>query len=143
MDLIRVGLWRRLVAAAYDSFLLLALYFILGWGLVLLNDGAAVEGPWMFWFLLFVAWSFFVKFWCYPGQTLGMQVWKIKLVSESGQNVTLRQASMRFLLSIISWGVFGLGFLWCFIDKEGRSWHDRLSQTKLVYIDHKKAKEAL
>ncbi|MCZ2723523.1 RDD family protein [Marinomonas sp. 15G1-11] len=84
MDLIRVKLWRRFAAALYDSFLLLALYFILGWGAVLLNDGAAVEGPWMFWLLLLVAWGFFVKFWCHPGQTLGMQVWKIQVVSEEG-----------------------------------------------------------
>ncbi len=141
MGLIRIRLWRRLAAAMYDGFLLLALYFILGWVLVLLNDGAAVEGPWMFWFLIFVAWAFFAKFWCYPGQTLGMQVWKMKLVSENDQAVTLRQASVRFLLSLVSWAAFGLGFLWCLVDKDGRSWHDKLSQTKLVYIDHKKLKE--
>ncbi|WP_191602149.1 RDD family protein [Marinomonas algicola] len=140
MNLIKVNLWRRLAAALYDSFLLMALYFVLGWIAVLLNDGLAVEGPWMFWILLLVSWAFFVKFWCRPGQTLGMQVWKIKVVAEDGRDLSLRQASARFVFSLVSWAVLGMGFLWCLIDKNALSWHDKLSDTKLIYIDHKKNK---
>jgi uncharacterized RDD family membrane protein YckC len=137
MQPIKIKLWRRLAAALYDSFLLIALFFVCAWGAVMLNDGNAVEGSWVFWLLFFISWAFFTKFWCRPGQTLGMQVWKIKVVTEDDRPLTLRQASVRMFLSMMSWAVFGLGFLWCLVDKEGRAWHDILSQTKLVYIDHK------
>ena len=134
----QVQLWRRLAAAFYDALLLVALYFVVGWVAVIINDGEAVEAAWLFWVLLVIAWGFFAKFWCYPGQTLGMQVWKFQVVQEDGQRLTLRQASARFLLAFVSWGCFGAGFLWALFDKNGLAWHDRLTQTKLEFIDHKK-----
>jgi uncharacterized RDD family membrane protein YckC len=79
----KVHLWRRLAAAFYDSLLLIALYFVVGWVAVMANNGEAVEGFWLFWLLLLIAWGFFVKFWRYPGQTLGMQVWKFLALYKS------------------------------------------------------------
>ena len=105
---------------------------------VLLNDGEAVKGPLFFWVLFFIAWAFFVKFWCAPGQTLGMQVWKVKVVNDKGGALTPKQASARLVCALLSWAVFGLGFLWALFDKEGLTWHDKLSQSHLVFIDHKK-----
>lgn len=138
MEAKRVNLWRRLAAAAYDTFLLIALYFVVGWVAVLANDGEAEEGFWLFWVLLALAWGFFIKFWCHPGQTLGMQVWKVRVVQLDGSPLTLRLATARYVFALVSWGCLGLGFLWSLFDKEGRTWHDRLSQTKLEFIDHRK-----
>lgn len=140
MNQVQVVLWRRLAAAVYDSIILLALYFVATLAAVMLNDGEAVEGPIFFWVLLFISWAFFVKFWCTPGQTLGMQVWKVKVVNERGGPLTVKQASARMVFAILSWAVFGLGFLWSLFDKEGLTWHDKLSQSRLVFIDHKKQK---
>lgn len=134
----KVKLWRRMAAALYDSLLLIALYFVVGWAAVMANDGEAVEGRWLFWVLLIIAWAFFVKFWCYPGQTLGMQVWKVKVVNDRGGRLDIRQATARMLFSLISWGAFGMGFLWSLVDREGKTWHDRLSHTHLEFIDHRK-----
>lgn len=138
----KVYLWRRLAAALYDSLLLIALYFVVGWVAVLVNDGEAVQGAWLFWLLLVIAWGFFVKFWRYPGQTLGMQVWKFRVVQLDGSALSLRQASARFVFSLVSWGCLGLGFLWSLIDKNNETWHDKLSQTKLEFIDHKKRNQS-
>lgn len=134
----KVQLWRRLAAAFYDSLLLIALYFVVGWIAVMANDGEAVEAGWLFWVLLVIAWAFFVKFWRYPGQTLGMQVWKFRLVQDNGQRVTTRQATARYLLALVSWGCLGLGFWWALFDRHGATWHDKLTQTRLEFIDHKK-----
>ena len=101
------------------------------------NDGEAVDGPWLFWLLLIIAWGFFVKFWRYPGQTLGMQVWKFRVVQDNGAPLTVRQATARYVLALVSWGCFGLGFLWALVDKNQLTWHDKLSQTRLEFIDHK------
>lgn len=133
----KVYLWRRLAAAFYDSLLLIALYFVVGWVAVMANNGEAVEGFWLFWLLLLIAWGFFVKFWRYPGQTLGMQVWKFRVVQENGAPITMRQATARYVFAMVSWACFGLGFLWAFIDKNHQTWHDKLSQTHLEFIDHK------
>lgn len=138
MDLIKVKLWRRLAAALYDSLLLLALFFVMGWVVVILNHGEAVAGPWLFWLLFGTAWAFFVTFWCTSGQTLGMLVWKIRVVTEDSGRLSLQQASVRMFVALFSWAVLGAGFLWCLVDKDGRAWHDRLSQTKLVFHDSKK-----
>jgi len=138
MKEIKVALWRRLAAALYDSFLLIACYFVVALIGVILNDGEAVSGPWLFWVLFIIAWAFFVKFWCFPGQTLGMQVWKVQVISDSGGNLTYSQASIRMFAAMLSWAVFGLGFIWCLFDKKGRSWHDIISHTQLVFVDHKK-----
>ena len=142
LDGVKVRLWRRLAAALYDSFLLIALYFVLTLAAVLMNDGEAVEGTLVFWLLFLIAWGFFVKFWCRPGQTLGMQVWKIKVVTDDGLPLSWRQATARMLMAMVSWLCLGLGFLWCLVDKDGQSWHDRLTQTKLIFIDHKKSNAA-
>lgn len=138
MNQVQVVLWRRLAAAVYDSIILLALYFVATLVAVLINEGEAVESPIFFWTLLLITWAFFVKFWCSPGQTLGMQVWKVKVVNEQGGALTAKQASARMIFACLSWGVGGLGFIWSLFDKEGLTWHDKLSQSRLVFIDHKK-----
>ena len=138
MSQVQVVLWRRLAAAVYDCIILLALYFVATLIAVLVNDGEAVESPLFFWLLLFIAWAFFIKFWCSPGQTLGMQVWKVKVISDRGGALTMKQASARMIFALLSWGVFGLGFIWSLFDKEGLTWHDRLSHSRLIFIDHKK-----
>jgi uncharacterized RDD family membrane protein YckC len=142
MNQVQVVLWRRLAAAVYDSIILLALYFVATLAAVMLNDGEAVDGTLFFWVLLFISWAFFVKFWCAPGQTLGMQVWKVKVVNERGGPLTVKQASARMVFAILSWAVFGLGFLLSLFDKEGLTWHDKLSQSRLVFIDHKKQQKS-
>lgn len=138
MKEVKVKLWRRLAAALYDAILLLACYFVVAMVGVALNGGEAVNGLILFWVLLFITWCFFVKFWCYSGQTLGMQVWKVKVVNLDGDVLNWKQASIRIIVAMISWLVFGLGFIWSMFNKEGYAWHDLVSQSKLVFIDHKK-----
>ena len=133
----RVKLWRRLAAAFYDSLLLIACYFVITLVGIALNDGEAVNGDRLFWVLLLITWGFFVKFWCYPGQTLGMQVWKVQVLQANGNYLTWRQSSIRFFVAVLSWCCVGGGFIWAFFDKEGRTWHDLVSQSKLVFVDHK------
>lgn len=138
----KIRLWRRLAAAFYDSLLLIACYFVIALVGIGINDGEAVNGDILFWFLLLVTWVFFVKFWCYPGQTLGMQVWKVQVLDVSGHHLTWRQSCIRFFVAILSWVALGLGFFWALFDKDGRTWHDIVSQSQLVFIDHKKRQQS-
>ncbi|MEJ1377571.1 MAG: RDD family protein, partial [Candidatus Sedimenticola sp. (ex Thyasira tokunagai)] len=39
--------------------------------------------------------------------------------------------------AIISWLALGLGFLWLLVDRKNRTWHDRLSGTRLIMLEKK------
>tara|TARA_R110002110_G_scaffold406421_1_gene626395 strand:+ start:210725 stop:211243 length:519 start_codon:yes stop_codon:yes gene_type:complete len=78
--------------------------------------------------------GFFSWFWIKNGQTLGMQAWRIKLVDFSGNHPRAGQALLRCLGATVSAACFGLGYLWCLIDRNGRYWHDYLSRTELVLL---------
>ena len=78
--------------------------------------------------------GFFCYFWCRTGQTLGMLVWKIKLVTQSGERVTLLRALARFLAAALSLACAGLGYWVILLPGIENSWHDRLSGTRVIYI---------
>jgi uncharacterized RDD family membrane protein YckC len=77
---------------------------------------------------------FFSWFWLRSGQTLGMQAWRIKLVSTDGTSVKLRQAIVRCGGALLSALCLGVGYWWCIFDSKGRYWHDYMSGTELVLL---------
>ncbi|MCY1436339.1 RDD family protein [compost metagenome] len=146
-----VGLPRRLAAMFYDFLLCTALLMVttLIYKLVMmafigearlreLSESGALDGdPLLSTLLLFVLFGFFAKFWTHAGQTLGMQVWGIRVQNADGSAISLWQALLRFIVSIASWLCVGLGFFWVLIDKKKRSWHDIYSDSQLVRIPKK------
>ena len=105
-----------------------------------LSEAGALDGdPLLSTILLFVLFAFFAKFWTHAGQTLGMQVWGVRVQNADGSAISLWQALLRFIVAIASWLCLGLGFFWVLIDKQKRSWHDMYSGSQLVRVP-KKAK---
>lgn len=127
------SLLRHLAAIIYDFLLLVALLFFATALLLPFNDGKAFSQPQVFYSLYLLAVSFFFYgwFWTHGGQTLGLRAWKIKVLDDNRELITWRQACIRFMVSIASWGFLGLGFLWTLVDKKQRSWHDIASKTGL------------
>ena len=118
----------------YDSFLLLTALFVAAF-LIVIPTGIKPEDPYFFLFQMYIfliAFLFFAWFWTRDGQTLGMRTWKIKLVMENGTAITWRSSLLRFVIAMISWFVFGLGFLWSLWDNQHRTWHDIASKTRLI-----------
>jgi len=140
------GVIRRLAAIFYDSLLVIALLMavsglaiavrvaIIGEHAVKNSEALAVNGLFFQCLLLVSVFVFFYIFWRKNGQTLGMQVWRIRLDSNNGNRVTLHQALVRFFTAILSALCLGAGYWWTWFDAENRSWHDRLSNTKLVLL---------
>lgn len=87
--------------------------------------------------LIGVTLGFFIYFWRATGQTLGMLVWKIKLVSDDGNAVTIRQGLTRFLMAIISIALLGAGYLALLFGNKTTTWHDRVSHTKVIRLNPK------
>ena len=142
------GLFRRLFAIFYDSFLLIAILFIVSAVATALNNGKAVEPgdalyPIFVIFIFSLSYLYFAWFWIHVGQSLGMKTWHIQLQSCDPENngngqIGWKVAAIRFFSAIISWGVFGLGFLWAFFDKKNRCWHYLSSKTVLIDLRKKK-----
>ncbi|MFV8816245.1 RDD family protein [Haliea sp. E17] len=134
------SLLRHLLAMVYDALLVIALVFVvyaLALGIqVALTDGkqevlSPVVGR-----ILFVVCTtgFYCAFWWRSGQTLGMQTWRIKLVSSDGGRLRVGQLLLRCAGAAVSFVFLGLGYLWKLVDRNGRYWHDYLSGTQLVLL---------
>ena len=132
------SLLRRFAAIIYDILLLFGVQIIAS-ALVVLPLGAAPRsamGAGAFRLYLFgVTFIFFCWFWTHGGQTLGMRAWRLRVVSrKSGASLDWRQATVRFATAILSWLCLGLGFFWMLVDRERFTWHDRLSESKLILL---------
>lgn len=150
------GLIRRLAAMFYDSLLCIALMMVVtllyqqvllrllyGSGqLQLLAEAGRLDiDPLLSTLLLFSVFGFFAKFWTHTGQTLGMQVWGIRIQNADGTAIDLWQALLRFLIALVSLVCLGLGYWWILVDKQKRTWHDIYSESQAIQLPkniHKK-----
>ena len=132
------GLWRRLAAIFYDSWLVAAVWLLGAMVDTLVRvamDVATTGSHLALQIFLFTAPAvFFGWFWTHGGQTLGMRAWRLKLLDRSGAVVSWHQSLVRYVGAWISLLAFGLGYLWVWVDRDGLAWHDRLSNTRLVML---------
>ena len=142
----RAGLVRRIAALLYDSFLVFAIWMLLGFifqlfsgvGHTQITDGQLEKNPYLsnllFSIMIFSCVSFYCWFWLKSGQTLGMLAWRLRLEAISSNNLTIKQVFIRWLGAWPSFLFFGFGYLWLYIDRNGDTFHDKLSETKVVLI---------
>jgi uncharacterized RDD family membrane protein YckC len=126
--------FRQLASIVYDLLVVVALLMVLT-GLVIAARAGRAFDPQSAWFRLLLLvgwWAYFAWSWTHGGQTLGMRAWRLQLESSAGGPVSLGRASLRFGAAWLSALALGLGFLWCLVEPDGRSWHDRISGTVLV-----------
>ncbi|MGH1469702.1 MAG: RDD family protein [Cellvibrionaceae bacterium] len=148
------NLLKRLAAISYDFMLLTGLSFGYGAFALLARyfffpdtvDTNAVTGfapPGIIfkvgWFLLIAL--FFIFFWHRGGQTLGMRAWKIRVINKNGTNISIVQGFIRCCLAPLSFGLAGIGYLWCLFDTEGQTLHDKLSKSVVIQLPPKSKKQ--
>lgn len=127
------SLFRRFGAILYDSLLVFALLFLGTLPFVGIRGGEPVAPGNILYRLamLLVAYLFFALFWSGYGRTLGMQSWRLRIETMNGEKPSIYAATIRFVVAIVSWLAFGLGFWWQIWDKDNLTWHDRASGTRL------------
>lgn len=131
-----VGIILRIGVMFYDAILLAAVLFLAG-VLVAPTFNITNEHPLYPLFVIYiyaVAFVFFAWFWTHGGQTLGLKTWKLKLISSNGEAVTWKQSLIRYLASLLCWLSLGVGFLWCYTNKDRLAWNDLWSKTQLIRI---------
>lgn len=145
------SLIRRLAAISYDSLLCLALmmfttglYMLISYLVIgeanyraLNESGATMKDPLLSSILFVTLFLFFGYFWTKTGQTLGMQVWHLRLRNSNDTNISWTQALLRFLMAGLSAAAFGLGYFWILVDRDKRSWQCLFSNSEIVRLPKK------
>ena len=130
-----VGFIRRLAAILYDLLLLFATLLIasLPWVISGIQQG---QVGYMFYvaFIYVIIPLYYIGFWVYGGQTLGMKTWKIRVVNLEGHSIGWGRSSLRMACAILSIGVCGFGFIHALFDSRNRTWHDILSKSQLISV---------
>jgi uncharacterized RDD family membrane protein YckC/cytochrome c-type biogenesis protein CcmH/NrfG len=73
----------------------------------------------------------------HDGQTIGKQLMHIRVVTEDRTPITWMTAGIRYLVSLLSSAVFGLGYLWMLGNGKKQTWHDLLAHTEVVETEGK------
>jgi uncharacterized RDD family membrane protein YckC len=121
----------------YDGFLLIAILLFASI-VVVVPFGITLEHPLYPLYVIYVyglSFLYYGWFWTHGGQTLGMQTWRFRVEQEDGATITWWQALLRYLAALISWLPCGAGFVWCLLSSERLTFHDALSNTRLVRTD--------
>lgn len=154
-------IFKRLLAAFYDSFLILATAFIAtALTLPFTKGNVSVDNNiYMSIYLLTIVYIFCGWFWTHGGQTLGMRVWKQRLVGIEGNSVNWQQSFIRFATAVPAWFLFLVGiilwaksdvaasittipgwlitlagFTWVLLNLKNNNWRDKLSGTHVVTV---------
>jgi len=122
--------FRRCLAFIYDSLLLIAVFFVVTSIAIAFNDGKAFENLAFIIVLYGVGFLFFSWFWRHGGQTLGMQAWRIKVISESNETLTYKQCAIRYVLGTV---LFGITLVIALLRPSKQGLHDTWSNTKIVF----------
>ena len=127
------SLIKQLAAMLYDSFLILAILFVATVIALLFNKGEAIESSPVFTlYLVLVIFLFYSWFWSKCGQTLGMRVWKIQIINDYGRNPSWQVCILRLVFAVFSMACLGFGYWWRLF--RPYTWHDKLSQTRIIDI---------
>lgn len=69
------------------------------------------------------------------GASIGMQALGLRVVPDGGtaeERIGYMRAFIRWVVSLISGAVIGLGYLWIIWDPKKQSWHDKVANSVVV-----------
>jgi uncharacterized RDD family membrane protein YckC len=128
--MVEVGFFKRLVAYIIDGIIVGIVAGIIQFVVGSSDSGGIV----LIGSILLLVWSvgYYLYFWTRNGQTPGKVAMGIKIVTTSGEPISIGKAIVRYIGYIISSFVIGLGFLWVIWDARKQGWHDKIAGTLVV-----------
>jgi uncharacterized RDD family membrane protein YckC len=121
------GFWRRFASAFIDGLVIAVVDTILR---IVLGNAGQLLG-------LLVSLAYFTYFHGSTGQTPGDAALGIRVVDvrdHLGQPIGYGRAFLRWLVSIVSFIVLFLGYLWMLWDPNKQTWHDKAAGSVPVYL---------
>ena len=76
--------------------------------------------------------AYYVVCWTSLGAGPGGRLLGLRIVQRDGSPISFSKAIIRFLGSMVSSLVIGLGYLWAAFDSEKQTWHDKIASTYVV-----------
>jgi uncharacterized RDD family membrane protein YckC len=135
-DMEYVGFWPRVGAMIIDSILIAIVTFPLLtviYGSAYWNTEGLVKGPADFlisWVLPAVA---IIWLWVETGQTPGKMAIGARIVdAETGRDLTISKAMLRYLGYFMSMFVIFIGYIWVGFDPKKQGWHDHIAGTVVI-----------
>ncbi|TAK53059.1 MAG: RDD family protein [Betaproteobacteria bacterium] len=136
-----VGFWKRVVAFAIDTLILLIvivplLFAVYGTEYLQRAQEFGVAGFWDFAIQVVMPAVAVILFWKYRGATPGKMAISARIVNATtGAAPSTGQLVGRYFAYIVSALPFGLGFIWIAIDRRKQGFHDKLAGTAVIYDD--------
>ena len=133
----KVSLLRIVAATIYDSLLMLGVWFLvgslaLGIKFVFTGEISSLNPIAGMSLVILSTWLYFALFWIYGGKTLGMSSWKLRIISQNGNQITVIQTIIRFLSNILTVLFAGIPLFFRQINKNNESLSDLLSKTSII-----------
>jgi len=133
----KVSLLSIVAATVYDSLLMLGVWFLVGSlalsiKFVFTGEVSSLNPVTGMSLVILSTWLYFAMFWIYGGKTLGMSSWKLRIVSQDGNQITIMQTIIRFLSNIFTISLAGIPLFLRRINKNNRSLSDLLSNTSII-----------
>ena len=130
------GFFKRVFSLIYDSLAVIGIILSLSLLLVLVNGGTTEENKFasliQFLIITFSGPCFYTYFWLSNnGQTLGMQAWKIQLISNNN-GLSVKDCLYRCFISVMSFLIFGIGYFLILFRKDNKSLSDLLTKTQII-----------
>ena len=128
------GIFSRLMSFTYDIFLVIALWFLFGFlflGLFKLFSYSDDYLPPSFGIVIIglTTAGYYSYFWSHGRNTLGMNTWGHKILSDNGKAITFKTAFYRFLLYLI---LSIVGLSWAIFNKQNKTLPDKLLGLSVV-----------
>ena len=125
----------RGIALIVDSLLFVPLLFPVSKAVAALGaspdlPNAVLWYPWLG--LLLAAVAYQAIFVSAVSATPGMLLARVSVADVGGDSPDAKQAFARAIVSLVSAGCFGLGYLWALFDPKRRTWHDLVAHTVVV-----------
>lgn len=124
LDLVPAPALRRVLALAVDACIGALVYLVL--------DLAGAHGARMFMFFLFGGWLCLAVPAARLGASPGMRVAGLKVTDLKGRKPRIVRASCRVLLSLLSTGLFGMGFMLFFLTRKRQTLHEMFTNTLVL-----------
>jgi len=149
------GFASRLLAVLVDTIILMLTYVILTWFISVAirilpigrifgfslnwllgqgDSGQMVSTNTVIAVFLLSTTVYYVFLWTLTGQTLGMILLGLRVVTIEGRRLSIWRSMLRYCGYVVAALPFFLGFAWILVDNRRQGWHDKIAGTYVAYV---------